>query len=543
MANVFRPSVTRPIPKSAVIVEKRGKRVAQWKGHGGKIRTAQLDESGERIREQAQTYTAEYRDATGEVVRQPTGFRDRELAMQDARRREKLAAQIRDGLETPEAERHREHLQRPVQEVVTAYLGSQKAKGLSAWHRSETERRLHRIVRECGFLKLRDINVDGVRRWQSDNAGMGARTRNTYVASLRAMCRWAVKEGLLPRDSLEWVEMASESADRRRVRRALTDREFHMLLHVARLRPLAEFGREVVKLAPERCEGRKTWTKAELVWEELEAAEERGRQALAKRPLLVARLERDGRERVLIYATLVLTGLRRGELASLRVDDLSLDGSAPALQIRAANAKARRAQAVPLRADLADELKAWVKAQAKGPEDLLFRVPAQLVKILKRDLKAAGIAAKDNAGRVLDVHALRHTTASHLAKGEVAPRTAQAIMRHSDISLTMNTYTDDTLLDQRAALDALPALRHPDGAQFVAGFVAVTRGSEEPKEARTVSETSAGTTLEAPPPGDVNACRAKRRRPRSTGDSERHRKAGEGSRTLDIQLGKLTFYH
>ena len=37
-------------------------------------------------------------------------------------------------------------------------------------------------------------------------------------------------------------------------------------------------------------------------------------------------------------------------------------------------------------------------------------------------------------------------------------RTAQAAMRHSQIDLTMNVYTDPALLDVRGALDALPAL-------------------------------------------------------------------------------------
>lgn len=44
----------------------------------------------------------------------------------------------------------------------------------------------------------------------------------------------------------------------------------------------------------------------------------------------------------------------------------------------------------------------------------LFNVPASLVKILDRDLAAAGIAKRDERGRTVDVHALRHTFATHL---------------------------------------------------------------------------------------------------------------------------------
>jgi hypothetical protein len=59
----------------------------------------------------------------------------------------------------------------------------------------------------------------------------------------------------------------------------------------------------------------------------------------------------------------------------------------------------------------------------------------------------------------IDVHALRHTLGTLLSKGNVAPRTAQAAMRHSSLDLTMNVYTDPQLLDVAGALERLPELR------------------------------------------------------------------------------------
>jgi hypothetical protein len=61
-------------------------------------------------------------------------------------------------------------------------------------------------------------------------------------------------------------------------------------------------------------------------------------------------------------------------------------------------------------------------------------------------------------GEAVDVHALRHTFGTLLSKGGVAPRTAQSAMRHSDMRLTMNVYTDPRLLDIAGAVDALPML-------------------------------------------------------------------------------------
>ena len=71
--------------------------------------------------------------------------------------------------------------------------------------------------------------------------------------------------------------------------------------------------------------------------------------------------------------------------------------------------------------------------------------------------------------RVLDVHALRHSFSTLLSRGGVAPRTAQAVMRHSSIDLTMNVYTDPRQIDVQAALLQLPGLPLSDTLEIVPG--------------------------------------------------------------------------
>lgn len=56
----------------------------------------------------------------------------------------------------------------------------------------------------------------------------------------------------------------------------------------------------------------------------------------------------------MIYKTLVLTGLRKGELASLTIGNLDLDGPTAYATLDAGDTKAGQAADVPLRADLAN---------------------------------------------------------------------------------------------------------------------------------------------------------------------------------------------
>jgi integrase len=57
----------------------------------------------------------------------------------------------------------------------------------------------------------------------------------------------------------------------------------------------------------------------------------------------------------------------------------------------------------------------------------------------------------------MDVHGLRHTSAILLARNRDSPGVAQKLMRHSDIRLTINTYTHLGLADTAGAVAALPA--------------------------------------------------------------------------------------
>ena len=75
--------------------------------------------------------------------------------------------------------------------------------------------------------------------------------------------------------------------------------------------------------------------------------------------------------------------------------------------------------------------------------------------MLKKDLARAGIPYKDEIGRCFDFHGLRALCASMLVRRGVHPKIAQAILRHSDINLTMNVYTR---IDQAQKVSAVAGL-------------------------------------------------------------------------------------
>jgi integrase len=165
-----------------------------------------------------------------------------------------------------------------------------------------------------------------------------------------------------------------------------------------------------------------------------------------------------------MYRMMICTGLRKSELASLTLGQIHLNRRQPCAELLAKDEKAGRGAMIPLRTDLVDALHAYINdlqtragSKALRHDTHLFPMPKDMIRVFDRDLAAASIPKRDPRGRVVDLHALRHTFGTHLARAGVAPRVAMAAMRHSSLELTMNVYTDPALLDVAGAVEALPA--------------------------------------------------------------------------------------
>ena len=523
MGTVFKKTVTRAFPVGAEIFERKGQRFARWKDSKGKTRTAPLTvgaDGSDRIVTEAGTFTAKYRDGSGWVCETATGCRDADAAravLGDLERRSEL---VKAGVMTAAEDAVADHQLTPLVGHIADFIAYLRGRETSSVRVANMEAQFLRVNTDCEFKQLADLNEAKLTAWLVEQAAgkgkMSAATRNEYRKAFVGFCNWCLRSRRLSFNPLAHVPKANEKADPRRQRRALTEAELVRLLTVAQWRPLAEYGRERLKLdktaEPGEKPKRSAWTYSPLEFVGIETATCLARERLRDKPTLVAKLERLGRERALIYKTLVLTGLRKAELASLTKAKLSLDGALPFAMLDAADEKNGQGSTLPLRADLAADLRAWLddrdkptaaetdrqtipfsktlkrdmaKEAAASP---LFTVPAALVKILNRDIEAAGIPKRDERGRTVDVHALRHSFGTLLSKGGVSPRTAQAAMRHSKIELTMGVYTDPKLLDVAGAMDCLPSLslseKQPEAAKAT-GTYDLTSCAVAPTVART----------------------------------------------------------
>jgi integrase len=471
MGTVYKPTYTKPLPAHAELFTVKGQRVAKIKPEKGRTQTFPVAEGKDgmlRIVRTSKKYVAKFLDGTGKPQKVSTGCSDEGAARAVLHKHERRAELIRSGVMTVSEDAISDHYSAPLADHFDAYHEHRVARELSTVRIKNTDSRLACLADECGFRRLADLSADKLIQWlgKQKKAGMSPGTRNEYRQELVGFGNWCVQTHRISTNPFSDVPKANAKADPRRQRRSLTELQSEQLLLVAQLRPVAERGRKRRPVDAGESGKRSNWKLEPLAFETLKDAAERGRQALRDNPCHLRKLEQRGRERALVYRTFMTTGLRRGELASMTVGSIELDAPTPFARLAAKDEKNRKGSTIPLRPDLVAELREWIADKrenfsgttAEFAAQPLFSVPKGLVNVLNRDLRVAGIPKVDERGRSLDIHAMRMTFGTMLSKGGVSPKVAQLAMRHSDIRLTMETYTDPKLLDIAGALDSLPAL-------------------------------------------------------------------------------------
>ena len=168
-----------------------------------------------------------------------------------------------------------------------------------------------------------------------------------------------------------------------------------------------------------------------------------------------------------------------------------------------------------------------------APAAPVFRIPPRqhAVEVFRADLSVAGIAYRDDTGRVADFHALRHTFITNLAAGGVHPKIAQLLARHSTIMLTMDRYTHQYAGDVVEALAVLPDLSRPSANQ-----VAKT-GTDDALATKHPHLKPHQWQRETMPPGTTGRNRKGHveQRPNRTIDS--HKSLSDAEQCNDVQRG------
>ncbi len=358
---------------------------------------------------------ASWFDHTGKRRSVCTKTTDKASAERIAAKHEADAALRRSGVIDPSLDLISQHSRRSVESHLVDYEAKLRSSKYSEGHVSEVLSKIRRIAKHAGFVNASDINADGVNRfctyWIKDE-GKSARSVQAHMAAIKCFVTWLTTHSKLSRNPLASVRSPNPKADRRRERRMLLPAEWHLL-----------------RLAT------------------LESKPFDGIEA---------------KDRELLYATAIQTGLRSNELRSLTRGRMFLESTPPYIVCKAIATKNKNDARQYLLPELASELAAHVAK--KTPKAPVFAMPheTQVAKMLRHDLSEARrrwleAATADPAERLrreesdflqetnhegerLDFHSLRHTCGAWLAMTGAHPKTVQTVMRHSTITLTMDTY-------------------------------------------------------------------------------------------------------
>jgi len=366
-------------------------------------------ETGEKTTRRLRKWYGKYRDTSGVLQRIPlcTDKTAAQAMLADiVRKVERQQA----GLVDPAADQ----LNRPIDEHITEYRTHLVAKATSEKHVAETIRIIRNVTAACQYRILADLNAGDNRLEEylakRHESGCAHRTVNADLIAVRSFCRWLLDKKRMHADPTSGLRRLREEEDRRLERRAMTDDEARALIAAT--------------------------LQSKRVYRRL-----------------------NGEDRAVLYMLAQRTGLRRKELRSLVPASFDLECVPPIVKVHAAESKRRQKELLPLPSEVARVMADY----------LVDRDPRQRIwpgswwrraaEMLRDDLAEAGIDPVDDEGRVLDFHGQRTTFVTSLARAGVSPATAQRLARHSDVKLTMGTYTRLEVEDLLSAVEKLPDLR------------------------------------------------------------------------------------
>ncbi len=381
---------------------------------------------GQRTTKPYRTWYVRYRDSEG-VERKRKGYRDKAATLPLAAEIEREVERQQSGL----SDRFTEPRKRPLAEHLADWQQALLDRGNTKKHADLVKGRAETLIEGCKFKHWPEVTASAVQRYLGKlrDEDYSAQTRNFYLAAIKQFARWMVADQRVESSPLAHLQGENVKVDRRHDRADFSVEELHRLITAA------ENG-DTIRGVP-------------------------------------------GSERALIYRLVLETGLRASEIRSLKVKSFDLEAEQPSIYVEARSSRHRQADVLPIRSEFATVLKQHLFGRPR--DAAAFRMPASdhTAKMVREDLAAARAAwleeaiskkereqregetflkYRDDAGRVRDFHALRHTFGTMLKRAGVHPKDAQMLMRHSTITLTMDRYTHGVVGDLSAALDQLPDL-------------------------------------------------------------------------------------
>jgi integrase len=119
--------------------------------------------------------------------------------------------------------------------------------------------------------------------------------------------------------------------------------------------------------------------------------------------------------------------------------------------------KNRKAGYLPIKKDLLNRLNDYCKKNQIEQKNIIFNYHAtKILRAFYKDIKEAGIERITPDGRSVDIHSLRRTFGTMLARAGVPLTTTQRLMRHSKPELTAKLYIDVEPIDMINAVEKLP---------------------------------------------------------------------------------------
>ncbi len=384
-------------------------------------------------------FVADWTDESGKRQRRILG-QDRDttqrLLVEEIRRRDRSRAGLSSELG---------------QDTLLSFLASdylaELATRCTPKHVRLTKDRLAVVLGALHARQVRDLRPENYERHRQRQlrAGLAPATVNTGLAALNGMLRWAASSRRIAENPMESLKaLRTGRAHQKRPKRALSEAETEAFLRAA----YAADGP-----AGERMSAIRT----------IKGGTQGARYAARPRPERVPQAP--------LLRFLIETGARWNEARQVTWADLDL--AACRLTLRPATTKNRRGRVLPLKASLVEQLQGLAAAhhgalgRAPRKEDNVFLTargnpwPAdtgRLRRLLAPIWRTAGIAKVDERGEHVDIHSLRHTAATRLARAGWPMAKLQRFMGHADPRTTQRYYDHLEVEDLEVALELVPSL-------------------------------------------------------------------------------------